>query len=86
MPDAFEPGAEAETGMVPWTTHGIAHHQPVDFDLWHSDSERLQKFNQIGFLCPCEIQREQPVIVVDHRQEIRCAAVVKVRWMLPESS
>jgi hypothetical protein len=49
-------------------------------------SERLQEFDQIGFLCAGELQPEELVIVIDHRQEIRRTAIVKVRWMLPESS
>jgi hypothetical protein len=49
-------------------------------------SERLQKFDKIGFLPWCEIQLEQLIIVVDHRQEIRRTAVVEVWRMLPESS
>jgi hypothetical protein len=49
-------------------------------------SERLQKFDQIGFLCGCEIQREVLVIVIDHRREIGRTAIMKIRWMLPESA
>jgi hypothetical protein len=49
-------------------------------------SERLQKFDKIGFLPGCEIQLEQLIIVVDHRHEIRRTAVVEVWRMLPESS
>ena len=36
-----------------------------------SGSERLQEFNQIGFLSPGEIQLELPIVVIDHRQQIR---------------
>ncbi len=51
-----------------------------------SASERFQEFNQVGFLCRCKIQCEQLVIVIDHCQEIRRTAIVKIRGMLPESS
>jgi hypothetical protein len=34
-----------------------------------SGSERLQEFNQIGFLSPGEIQLELPIVVIDHRQQ-----------------
>lgn len=49
-------------------------------------SQRLQEFDQVGFLCGCEIQREQSIIVIDDREEIRRTAVMKIRWMLPESA
>ena len=51
-----------------------------------SASERFQEFNQVGFLCLSKIQCEQLVIVIDHCQEIRRTAIVKIRGMLPESS
>jgi hypothetical protein len=49
-------------------------------------SERFQEFNQVGFLCLSKIQCEQLVIVIDHCQEIRRIAIVKIWGMLPESS
>ena len=49
-------------------------------------SERLQVFDQVGFLRGCEIQREQLVIVIDDRQEIRRAPIMEIRRMLPESA
>ena len=41
--------------------------------------KRLQEFDKIGFLSRRQIQLEQPVVVIDHRQEIRRTAVMKIR-------
>jgi len=49
-------------------------------------SERLQEFNEIGFLSPGEIQLELPIVVIDHSPQIRRTSIVKIRRMLPESS
>jgi hypothetical protein len=49
-------------------------------------SERLQVFDQIGFLFGLELELEQPVIVIDHREKIGRTAIMKVRRMLPEST
>ena len=47
---------------------------------------RHKHFNEIGFLSPGEIQLELPIVVIDHRPQIRRTPVVKIRRMLPESS
>lgn len=49
-------------------------------------SDRLQEFNEIGSLSPCEIKVKLPVVVIDHRPQIRCTPVVKIGRMLPEPS
>ena len=56
---------------------------PVGFEV---ASERFQKFNQVGFLRRRKVQCEPLVIVIDHRQQIRRTAIVKIRGMLPEPS
>lgn len=47
-------------------------------------SEGLQELNQVGFLRGCEIQGEQLIVVIDHRQKIRRTAIVEIWRMLPE--
>ena len=51
-----------------------------------SGSERLQEFNEIGFMSPGEFQLELPIVVIDHLQKVRRTSIVKIRRMLPESS
>ncbi len=49
-------------------------------------SQRLQEFDQIGFLCGGEIQPEALVIVIDHREKIGRTAIMKIWRMLPEAA
>jgi hypothetical protein len=46
--------------------------------------KRLQKLHQITLLRVRETQREDGIVVVYDREQVRGTAVVKVRWMLPE--
>jgi hypothetical protein len=71
------PGGDANTPPIKTL-------RPTD----HSEcgSERLQEFNEVAFLLPGEIQLELPIVVVDHRPQIRRTPIVKIRRMLPESS
>src|SRR4030095_14841936 len=50
------------------------------------DLQRLEELDKIGFLLSREIEFEQCVIVIDHVEKRRCAAVVKIRLMLPDST
>src|SRR4029453_11191079 len=47
------------------------------------DLQRLEELDKIGFLLSREIEFEQCVIVIDHVEKRRCAAVGKIRLMLP---
>jgi len=49
-------------------------------------SERLQEFDEIGFLFRGEIQLEVIVVVIDHCEEIGRTPIVEIRRMLPEPS
>jgi hypothetical protein len=59
---------------------------PAADEAFGNRLERLQEFNEIGFLSPGEIQLELPVIVIDHRAEIGRTSIVKIWRMLPEAS
>jgi hypothetical protein len=58
--------------------------QPLVTGGSSTGSKRFQKFDQVGFLSRCEVQRKQLVVVIDHRQEIWRTAIMEVWWMLPE--
>ena len=47
--------------------------------------EGFQELDEIGLLPRPEVQPEQLIVVVDHRQEIRRAPVMEIGRVLPES-
>src|SRR5688500_16392810 len=49
-------------------------------------SKRLQVLHQVGLFLGCELQRALLVVVVHYVIERLGAAVVEVRWMLPEAT
>jgi hypothetical protein len=63
--------AQAMTGAFPVDVTGDDNPHPFSAlrAAGHSESglERLQEFNEIGFLSPDEIQLELPIVVIDHR-------------------
>jgi hypothetical protein len=49
-------------------------------------SEGFEEFDKIGLLLRREIQPKQRVVVIDDREQICRAAVMKVRRMLPDAA
>jgi hypothetical protein len=53
-------------------------------DLPAIDLEGFQKLDEIRLLSDIQAQTEERIVMIDDGGEITGAAVVKVRWMLPQ--
>ena len=60
---------------------------PWNFRLQAEDrapSERLQELDEVALLRGLQVQPEQSIVVIDHREEIPGASVMEIGRMLPE--